>query len=84
MMKLHLRPTELSGREGKRLLHIGMHLLCQHNMGNNKKYSNIYKHKNVPLSCMYVLVGCLVIFCECEVKHVFDLTICQTKFNFLL
>ena len=55
-----------------------------HNFENNKKYGSYYKHKNVPLSCMYALDGCLVNFCECQVKHNFDLTICQIKFDFLL
>ena len=46
------------------------------------KYGSYYKQKNVPLSCMYmyVVAGCLVNSCECEVKCDFDLTICQTKF----
>ena len=60
-----------------------MCLLCGHNFGNNNKYGSCYKHKNVPLSSMYVLVGCLVNFCECQVKHDLNLTIPQTKFDFL-
>ena len=75
----------MPGRGGKRPLHIGMHLLCHHNLGNSKKYSNQYKHRNVPLSYMYVLVECNINFCECQMKHDFNLTIChcQTKFDFL-
>ena len=70
------------GRGGKRVLHIGMCLLCQHYFGNNKKYVSYYKHKNGPFSSMYVLVEHMVNFCECQIKHNFDLTISLIKFDF--
>ena len=34
--------------------------------------------------CVAPMFWLNVIFCECQVKYDFDLTICQTKFDFLL